>query len=147
MKIRAENHPEVFIKESDFLCPRQSHQLLPGSAARSCKFLLPMTLHHISEATEFFFLLPFFFFSGSQLFTGKKSWRIIKITITTTEQPQRRQAEKPFQCNILSGAWLWRPRLALELLVLDLHSISTPDGNNYLLAWALVKKQTGSKVS
>lgn len=31
-----------------------------------------MTLHHISEATEFFFLSIFLFFSGSQLFAGKK---------------------------------------------------------------------------
>lgn len=117
MKIRAENHPEVFIKESDFLCARRSHQLLPGSAVRSCKFLLPMTLHHISEATEFFFLsIFFFFFSSSQLFTGKKSWRlIIKITtITTTEHSQKRQAEKPIGPFRVSHS-LWS--MALETKV------------------------------
>ena len=117
MKIRAENHPEVFIEESDFLCARGSHQLLPGSAVRSCKFLLPMTLHHISEATEFFFLSFYFFFlSSSQLFTGKKSWRIIiKITtITTTEQSQKRQAEKPIGPFRVSHS-LWS--LALETKV------------------------------
>lgn len=116
MKIRAENHPEVFIKESDFLCARRSHQLLPGSAVRSCKFLLPMTLHHISEATEFFFLSIFFFFSSSQLFTGKKSWRlIIKITtITTTEHSQKRLAEKPIGPFRVSHS-LWS--MALETKV------------------------------
>lgn len=87
-----------------------------------------------------FFLSIFLFFSGSQLFAGKKELESNNKNNNhnnnrTITEKAGGKADWAFQgCHILSGAWLWRPRFALELLVLDLHSILTPDGNNYLLA-------------